>query len=51
MNEAGISGMPEIQRGQIDEVQDNDYLRPGKEGAYKEHNEGKVEEIVEDCDN
>lgn len=40
--------MAEIQDREVEEVGDEDYLRPDKVRAHKEHDKGKVEEVVED---
>ena len=47
MNEASVPGMPEVKRGQVDEVQDDYDLRPSEVGAHEKHNESEMEEVVE----
>lgn len=40
--------MTEIQRREIDEVEDDDELRPAEQGPHEQHDERKVEQIVQD---
>lgn len=40
--------MAEVERRQVEEVDDQDQLSPDEVGSDEEHDEGKVEEVVED---
>ena len=42
VNETSIAGVSEVERGQVNEVEDNDYLGPGEVRAHEEHDEGKM---------
>lgn len=43
-----MGGMAEIQRRQVEEVDNQQNFRPEKVGASEEHNPTKLEKIVED---
>lgn len=38
----------EVERGQVEEVDDQDDLGPNEVGAHEEHDEGELKEVVED---
>ncbi len=40
--------MTEVQRGQVEEVDNQDDLGPDKVAAHEEHDEGEGEKVVED---
>lgn len=40
--------MAEVERAQIDEVENQNHLGPVEVGAHKEHDKGEVEEVVHD---
>ena len=40
--------MTEVERRQVEEVDDQDHLSPNEVGSDKEHDEGEVEEGVDD---
>ena len=48
VNEARVRVVAEVEGGEVDEVGNENHLRPGKVRADKEHHKGKVEEVVED---
>lgn len=48
MDEARVGVVAEGHGGQIEEVDDQDDFGPGKVCAGEEHDEGEVEEVVED---
>lgn len=48
VDKPSIPGVSEVERGQVDEVQDDHHLRPGEMRAHEEHDEGKVEQVVDD---
>ena len=47
VDEARVGIVAEIQRRQVDKVEDDDHLGPAKVAADKEHDKGKVEQVVE----
>lgn len=48
VDEARVGIMTEVERGKVEKVQQQDDLSPVKVRSDKEHDEGKVEEVVED---
>lgn len=48
VDEARVGIVAEIQRREVDKVEDDDELGPAKVAADKEHDKGKVQQIVED---
>ena len=48
VDEAWVSVVAEVERAEVDEVQDEENLSPGKVGSSKEHDKGEVEEVVHD---
>lgn len=48
VDEAGVGVVAEGEGGKVEEVDDQDDLGPGEMATGKEHDEGKVEEVVED---
>lgn len=48
VDEARVGIVAEVEGGQVEEVDNENDLGPGKVGADKEHDEGEVEEVVED---
>lgn len=48
VDEAGRGRVAEVERRQVEEVDDQDQLSPDEVGSDKEHDEGEVEEVVED---
>lgn len=38
----------EVQRRQVEEVNDQDHLGPGEVRSHEQHDEGEVQEIIED---
>lgn len=48
MDEARVRVVAEVERGEVEEVENDNDLGPGKVRADKEHDKGKVEEVVED---
>lgn len=47
MDEARVSVVAEVQRAQVEEVEDEEQLSPVEVRADKEHDEGEVEEVVQ----
>lgn len=47
VDEAGVGVVAEVERGQVDKVDDQDNFGPGKVRADEEHDEGKVQQVVE----
>lgn len=39
--------MTEVQRGQIDEVEDDDQFSPAEQGPHKQHDKGEVQQVIE----
>lgn len=48
VDEARVRVVAEVERGEVDEVGNENHLSPSKVRADKEHDKGKVEEVVED---
>lgn len=48
MDEARVGVVAEVERREVDEVDDEDELSPVEVGADEEHDKGKVQEVVED---
>lgn len=48
VNESRVCIVTEVQRRQIDEVDDQNYFSPYEVTSNKEHDECKLQEIVED---
>lgn len=48
VDEARVGVVAEVEARQVDEVEDEDDLGPVEMRADKEHDEGEVEEVVED---
>lgn len=48
MDEAGMSGMAEIQRKKVEEVEDQHELRQVESGSDEKHDECELEKIVQD---
>ena len=48
VDEARVFVVAEIQRRQVEEVDDEDQLSPGEVRADEEHDEGEVQQVVED---
>lgn len=48
VDEARVRVVAEVERREVDEVDDENHLGPVEVGADEEHDEGKVEEVVED---
>lgn len=48
VDEARVSVMAEVERRQVEEVDDQDQLGPNEMGADEEHDEGEVQQVVED---
>lgn len=48
MDQLGVGVVAEVQRAEVEEVEDEDQLGPAEIGPHKEHDEGKVEKVVED---
>jgi hypothetical protein len=48
MDEASVGVVAVVQRGEVEEVDDDHDLSPNEVGTNKEHNEGEVEKVVED---
>lgn len=48
VDEARVGIVAKIERREVDEVENEDELGPVEVGADKEHDKGKVEEVVED---
>lgn len=48
VNKPGVRVVTEVERGKIDEVENEDNLSPVEVRADKEHDKGEVEEVVED---
>lgn len=48
MNESGICVVAEVERGQVDEVENEDDFSPVEMRADKQHDKSEVEEVVED---
>lgn len=48
MNESGICVVAEVERGQVDEVENENDLSPVEVRADKQHDKSEVEEVVED---
>lgn len=46
VDEARIGVVAEVERAEVDEVDDEDQLSPVEVGADKEHDKGEVEEVV-----
>lgn len=40
--------MAEVQRRQVDEIEDDDELRPAEQGPHEQHDEREVEQVVQD---
>lgn len=47
VNESGVCVVAEVQRRQVDEVEDDDELRPAEQGPHEQHDERKVEQVVQ----
>jgi len=47
MDESRVGAMAEVEEGKVEEVDDQDELSPEELGADKEHNECKLQEVVE----
>jgi hypothetical protein len=48
VDKSGVGVVTEVERGKIDEVENQDNLGPVEVRADKEHDKGEVEEVVED---
>jgi hypothetical protein len=48
MDESGIRVVAEVERGEVDEVENENDLSPVEVRADKQHDKGEVEEVVED---
>lgn len=48
VNEAGVGVVAEVERAQVEEVDDENELSPAKVRADEEHDKGEVEEVVGD---
>ena len=48
VNEARVGVVAEVERAQVDKVDNKEDLCPEEVGANEEHDEGEVEEVVED---
>ena len=48
MDKAWGGWVAEVERRQVEEVDDQDDLGPDEVGAHEEHDEGKLKEVVED---
>lgn len=48
VDEARVRVVAEVERGEVDEVGNENHLSPSKVRADKEHYKGKVKEVVED---
>lgn len=48
VDEARVSIVAEVEGAEVEEVEDQNELSPDEMGADKEHDEGEVEEVVED---
>lgn len=48
MDKARVSVVAEVQRGQVEEIQDKDDLGPDEVGANEEHDPCELEKVVED---
>lgn len=48
MNEAGVGVVAEVEGAQVEEVDNQNQLGPVEVRANEEHDEGKVEEVVDD---
>jgi hypothetical protein len=48
VDEARVGRVPEVERAQVDEVENDQELGPAKEVAHEQHDKGKVEQVVED---
>lgn len=47
VDEARVRVVTEVEGGEVDEVDDDNHLGPVEVGAHKEHDKGKVQEVVE----
>lgn len=47
VDQASILVVAEVQRGEVDEVDDEDELCPDEVTSYKQHHEGEVKKVVE----
>lgn len=48
VDESGVGIVAEVQRGKVEEVDDEDDLGPGEVRSHEQHDEGEVQEIIED---
>ena len=48
VDEARVADVAKVQRRQVDPVEDDHDLGPGEVASHKQHDEGKVEEVVHD---
>lgn len=48
MDETWGGWVTEVERGQVEEVDDQDDLSPDEVGANEQHDEGELEKVVED---
>lgn len=48
VDKAGRGRVAEVERRQVEEVDDQDQLSPNEVGSDKEHDESEMEEVVED---
>jgi len=48
VNETGICVVAEVERRQVEEVEEQNELGPDEVGAHEQHDKGKVKQVVED---